>query len=436
MARAQDDRACVNRETALTSGYRGSWYFGWNIVAAATVLTLLTVGMRMGVGPFFLPMAQDLGLSRSLLSGIIAIGMLCYGLAMPIAGMLVARCSTRFVLLLGTAIVVLSSIWAVNAETTFGFFMSFGVLLSVGLGFTSPVALTPVLTRWFTRRRGMALFFLSTGSMAGIAVMTPVLTFAIEATNWQAALMGFAGIFTVITVPVACFVIRDQAPENADLTAEQIARKPATTRTAKAPSLTFRQATRSAPFWQITAGLFACGFSMNLLGTHGIPMLMDHGFDAKTSSLGIGLIGLVAIFSTLVLGRISDTLPRRKILAAIYLIRGLGFFALLIVGAHWELYLTAAIGGIVWAGSIAMSSAILADIYGVRLVGVLYGCAYLGHQVGAMISSWLGGWGFEAFGTHWVAFGSAGAILLIAAAVSMRLPAQNAMLMPAPKPAL
>jgi MFS family permease len=108
---------------------------------------------------------------------------------------------------------------------------------------------------------------------------------------------------------------------------------------------------------------------------------------------------------------------------------------LLIVGAHWELYLTAAIGGIVWAGSIAMSSAILADIYGVRLVGVLYGCAYLGHQVGAMISSWLGGWGYEAFGTHWIAFGSAGVILLLAAAVSLRLPAQGGMFMPTPKPA-
>jgi len=39
-----------------------------------------------------------------------------------------------------------------------------------------------------------------------------------------------------------------------------------------------------------------------------------------------------------------------------------------------------------------------------------------------MISSWLGGWAFETFGTHWVAFGSAGALLLLAAAISMRLP--------------
>src|SRR5690606_17070872 len=121
------------------------------------------------------------------------------------------------------------------------------------------------------------------------------------------------------------------------------------------------------------------------------------GFDAHTSSYGVGLIGLVAIFGTLVLGRWSDRLPRRNILALIYGVRGLGFFALVLVGTHWELYVASSIGGLVWAGSIALASAILADAYGVRLVGMLYGLAYPGHQAGGMISAWLGGWGYETF---------------------------------------
>ncbi|KIF82427.1 MFS transporter [Noviherbaspirillum autotrophicum] len=417
----------------MTDRSRSNWYFGWNIVAAATLLTLLTVGMRMGIGPFFLPIARDLGFSRSLLAGIVALGMLSYGLAMPLAGHMVGRFGTRFVLLLGTAIVVSSAIWTVIAHTAATFLLSFGVLMSAGLALTSPVALTPVISRWFTRRRGMALFFLSTGSMAGIAVMTPVFTYAIDVAGWRATLLGFAAAFAAITVPAALFVIRDSAPPHTDLLPEQIAAQGART-AGTPPGLTFGQAVRTAPFLKICLGLFACGFSMNLLGTHGMPMLMDHGFDAMTSSLGIGLIGLVAIFSTQMLGRLSDSLPRKNLLAAIYFVRGLGFFALLLVGTHWELYAAATIGGIVWAGSIAMSSAILADVYGVRLVGILYGWAYLGHQVGAMISSWLGGWGYETFGTHWIAFGATGALLLVAAGVSLRLPLKDFTLM-APRPA-
>jgi len=405
----------------MTHRDTGPWYFGWNIVAAATVMTLLTVGMRLGIGPLFLPMAQDLGFSRSLLSGIVAAGMLCYGLAMPLAGYLVARKGTRFVLLTGVVLVAVATVWSVTTRTPLGFLASFGVLMSVGLAFTSPVALTPVISRWFNRRRGMALFFLSTGSMAGIAVMTPALGLALQWASWQTTLIGFAVIYTVLTVPIALYIMRDHAPADGDLPVPSAAAMATPAQPVPEP-LGMAQAMRTGTFVKITLGLFACGFSMNLLGTHGMPMLIDHCFSATTSSLGIGLIGLVAIPSTLVLGRLADRVPRRKLLATIYLVRGLGFFALLSVQAPWELYAAAAIGGVVWAGSIALSSAILADVYGVRLVGVLYGWAYLGHQAGATLSSWLGGWGFEQFGTHWVAFGASGLLLLLAAVVSLRLP--------------
>jgi MFS family permease len=405
------------------------WYFGWNIVAAATLLTLLTVGMRLGIGPFFLPMVQDLGFSRSLLATIVAIGMICYGLAMPLAGLLVARRGTRFVLLCGVAMVIVSVAWTIVARDPLSFLLAFGVLMSVGLGFTSPVALTPVISRWFTRQRGMALFFLSTGSMAGMAVMTPVLGAMIEAWGWRVTLGAFAAAFTVLAVPVALYVMRDEAPEHTDLDPEQIAQA----RAAPPPkdSLPLGGVFRTRPFWQIVLGLTACGFSMNLLGTHGVPMLMDHGFGPAHSAMGIGTIGFVAIFGTLVLGRMADRLPRRNLLAAIYGIRGLGFFALVAVGTHFELYAASAVGGLVWAGSIALSSAILADVYGVKRVGVLYGLAYLGHQAGGMVSSWLGGWAYEQYGTHWIAFGASGVLLILAAALSLTLPRKGYTLMAA-----
>lgn len=398
------------------------WYFGWNIVAAAAVLTLLTVGLRMGIGPFFLPIASDLGFSRSLLSGIVAIGMLFYGIGMPIAGHLVGSRGTRYVLLLGVAIIVVAVIGAVMARGPISFLIFFGLLLSIGLAFISPVAFTPVISRWFARRRGMALFFLSTGSMAGIAILTPLLGYLIEAVGWQTTLLGFAAVLALVTVPIALFVIRDDAPEHADTLPDRSATARQSAAAALPSVATVNDAIRSGPFWKVAFGLFACGYSMNLLGTHGVPMLVDHGFSAMTGATGIGLIGFAAIFSTLVLGRLSDILPRKNILACIYFIRGLGFFALVMVGTQWELYTAATIGGIVWAGSIALSSAILADIYGVKLVGVLYGWTYLGHQTAGMISSWLGGWAYETYGTHWISFGSAGALLLCASMVSLKLP--------------
>ena len=422
----------------MNQGDTSGWYFGWNIVAVATVLTLLTVGMRLGIGPFFLPMANDLGFSRSLLAGIVAVGMLCYGLAMPLAGYLVAQRGTRFVLVLGTALVVVATVWTLNARGPVGFLLSFGVLLSVGLGFTSPVALTPVLSRWFTRRRGMALFFLSTGSMAGMAVLTPLLAFSIERFGWQATL----GRLRRGLRPRHAAGGMVRHPRRRTATHRPAARpdrrgdgNQSAAANASAAGLRVNDAVRTSPFWKVCLGLFACGFSMNLLGTHGMPMLMDHGFDATTSAMGIGTIGLVAIAGTLVLGRLSDRLPRRNLLAGIYSVRGLGFFALMVVGTHWELYPAASRG----RDRLGRQHRALVGDPRRRVRRAARGRAVrpglLSHQLGATISSWLGGWGFDTFGSHWLAFGTSGALLLLAALVSLQLPPRGFSLAATGRPA-
>lgn len=384
-------------------------YYGWYIVLAASLITLLTVGMRMSVGPFFLPFVHDFHISRTYLSGIVAIGMIVYGIGMPIAGFLEKRYGTRFVLLSGVAIVVLSCFWMIFSRSPLHLLFSFGIMLSFGLAFTSPVALTPVIARSFEKRRGEALFYLATASMAGIAVLNPLFTFLIREYGWQQTIFLFAIVFSFLVVPTALFVIREKPRRTVAVVG-------------KSQSMTAKEAWKTRPFWQICLGLFACGYSMNLIGSHGIPMLVDHGFKEMTASFAIGLIGIVAIVGTLFMGKISDHLPRKNMLAVIYLVRGIGFFFLLFATSPFQLYFIAAIAGLVWAGSNSLSSAILTDIYGVHIVGVLYGWAYFSHQIGAMISSFLGGWGYETFSTHVVSFGSAVVILMIASFISYSLP--------------
>ncbi len=406
---------------------KGERYYGWNIVIAAAVLTLITVGMRMSIGPFFLPMLNDFDMSRTNLSTIVAIGMFVYGVGMPLAGYMEKHLSTRFVLLTGALIVFISCLWTISAKTPMSLLLSFGIFLSLGLALTSPVTLTPIISRWFTKRRGQALFYLSTGSMAGIAVMNPIMTILIEAFGWQRSILLFAIVFVLLVVPIALFIIREDVPDGGDgaptLKEQQEKRKQkALLQADDSSDLTLKEAVKTLPFWQICIGLFACGYSMNLLGSHGIPMLVDHGFTEMTASFAIGLIGLVAIPSTIVLGKLSDQLPRRNLLALIYFVRGIGFLFLVWVTVVFQLYVIAFIAGFVWAGSIALSSAILSDLYGVRLVGILYGWAYLSHQVAATASSLLGGWGYDRFNTHWVSFGSAAIILIIASFVSYRIP--------------
>lgn len=401
-------------------------YFGWVIVITAAVITLLTVGLRLGIGPFVKPIMLDLAISRTDLSIIVAISMIGYGVGMPIAGMLLKRYSTRFVLLVGVILICGSILWTFFSHGMVSFLFSFGIFLSIGLSFTSPVAMTPIISRWFIRQRGKALFYLSTGSMAGIAVVTPLETLLIEAIGWRQTLLTFAGLFICIVIPAAVFIMRDEVPEGADQGKSGLgaAAENQGIRQLTLPEITWHDALRTRAYWQIIMGFFACGFSMNLLGSHAVPMLMDHHFEPMTASFGVGLIGIVAIFSTLLMGSIADRYPRKNILFWIYLIRGLGFLGLVFAAKPWQLYLVAATGGLVWSGSAAMTSAILGDLFGVRLLGGLYGWAYFGHQIGGAFGSFLGGYGYEIFGTHIFSFGLTTILLLIAGWVSFHLPTQ------------
>lgn len=264
------------------------------------------------------------------------------------------------------------------------------------------------------------MFSLSTGSMAGIAIFNPLSTFMIEVSGWRMTLFIFAIIFILLIVPAAIFIFKEDVPEGADLKKDFSSTMTSTHEFTQ--KLTLRDAIRTKAYWQIVAGLFACGFSMNLLGSHAVPMLIDHHFEPTTASFGVGLIGLVAIFSTLVLASIADRFAKRKLLFIIYFVRGLGFLGLVFSQNTWQLYLVAVLGGLVWSGSVAMSSAILGELFGVRLLGVLSGWAYLGHQIGGAISSFLGGWGYEVFGTHVFSFGLAAFTLITAGIISYLIP--------------
>lgn len=413
-------------EHQINSSQNG-WYYGWTIVFSAALLTMITVGMRMSIGPFVIPMSEDLGISRSSLSGIIAFGMLIYGLGMPVAGYSVNQLGTRKTLIIGAILVVISLICTVYTQNQWLFALSYGGLLSFGLAFTSQVAFTQLISRWFIAKRTMALLFLSTGSMAGIAVMTPVFNAMIHSFSWEKTLLGYAAIFLFLTFTVAFGVIRGTPPENADLkTKEEIEahQKRLASRKDKMNGATYslREVFSTRPFWLLWIGIFACGFSMNLLGTHAVPMLVDHGFPRNISAFGVSLIGLTAVFSTIILGRISTKVQHRWLLFTIYFVRGIAFFILVIVVSPWQLYAIAIIGGLVWAGNMGISSGMLADIYGVKLVGILYGFAFIGHQIGGTISTWLGGWAYETYGTHYISFWMAGIFLLIGAFASYLLP--------------
>lgn len=396
-------------------------YYGWYIVFSCAVIAILTVGLRLGIGPFMNPIIADLGFSRTNLSLIVAVGMIFYGIGMPLANSFAQKYNTKIMMLIGIGTVIISIAWTVNTTSYWSFMMAFGILLSIGIAFLSNVSLSPIVSKWFLRQRGKALFYLATGGMAGLAVMTPFEMYLIDSFGWKPALLILGALFVAVTLPTALFIIKENVPEGADTTNND---KITFNNGSKVePDLKFFDAVKTSPFWKIVAGLFACGFGMNLLGSHGVPMLISHGFSSGIASYSIGCIGFSAIFGSVFLGQLADRIPRKNLLFLIYFIRGIGLLGIVFAANEYILFALMIGCGLVWAGSSAMSTAILGDLYGTKLLGALNGWTFLvGHQVGAAAGTFMGGWTYDVLGTYYVSFGMSVVLCIMAALVSISLP--------------
>jgi MFS family permease len=67
------------------------------------------------------------------------------------------------------------------------------------------------------------------------------------------------------------------------------------------------------------------------------------------------------------------------------------------------------IRGALWLATVPLTSGLVADLYGLRYMGTLYGIVFLSHQIGGFLGIWLGGALYDITGTYtlvwWIGVG-------------------------------
>ena len=397
-----------------------SIFYGWWVVAAFSVMTFMSTGVRHAVGPFLKPIVADLGLDRASFSAVIALSLFLYGVFMPLAGMALDRFSVRAVSSAGTLLLVISLVLTAMVRNFWEFAAVYGVLVPLGLAGTGPVIASGVVARWFSKRRGTALSVLGSASMTGMSLLVPAVTWLILTTGWRTTYMVIAAGILVIVLPLCLWVVRD-SPESVGLSPDGVIPKVGAGAVA-AERVSAGEALQTLAFWQLAGSFFTCGFSMSLLSAHGIPMLTDHGYSPMFASWALGVLGGSSIGFTVMLGALSDRFGRRPVLAAIYAGRVFifaGFF--LIRDDPTAILVVAVLGGITMAGTGSMTSALTADIYGRFSVSSVFGLIFLVHQTGSALGSWLAGALFETTGGYGAAYALACGFLVAASVVALKI---------------
>jgi MFS family permease len=384
-------------------------------------MIFFSTGVRFSVGPFLKPIVDDLETDRASYSLVVAVSLFLYGVFMPFVGRLVERWGARPVVVLGTLVLGASLAGTGLVTRLWQMVLVYGVLMALGLSATGHVVGSAVISRWFIRRRATALSVLGAASMAGMSLLVPVSMWLVLTLGWRAAYGCLGLLAVVVLLPLSLWVVRE-SPESMGLTPDGLAAERSAGGAIAPEQTAMGDALRSAPFWQLCGGMYTCGFSMSLLSAHGVPMLTDHGYHPMLSSWALGLLGLSSTGFALALGAAADRIGRRPVLAWLYASRALLFMALFLAHDSPAMLLTiAALGGASMSGSLAMTSALTADIFGRFSVGSVFGTIFVVHQGGAALGSWLGGALFELTGGYGLAFTIASVQLLAAALLSLAI---------------
>jgi len=360
------------------------------LVCGAVVLTL-AMGIRQTFGLFLSPMSIDLGIGRSSFALAMAVQNILWGLAQPFAGAVADRFGAGRVLAAGTAAYAAGLLMMAGATDVWGLHLGGGVLVGMAMSCTSFAVVLGAVSRAVpAEKRSMALGVASAGGSFGQFIMAPVGQSLISAQGWPGALTWMA-IIALVIAPLAVV----------------LAGRPATQGAAAggAPTQTLREALAEAGshrgYVYLTLGFFVCGFQVVFVAVHLPAYLTDIGLSAGLGATSLALIGFFNIVGTWICGVLGGRYSKKYLLSGLYVLRSLVVAAFLVAPKTEATVLAfAAAIGLLWLGTVPLTSGLVAQIFGVRYMSTLFGVVFLSHQVGSFLGAWLGGVVFDATGSY------------------------------------
>jgi predicted MFS family arabinose efflux permease len=130
------------------------------------------------------------------------------------------------------------------------------------------------------------------------------------------------------------------------------------------------------------------------------------------------MIGLFNIVGSYVFGALGGRYRQKWVLASIYLARAvvIGLFLLLPLSGSSAIAFGAGIG-FLWLGTVPLTSGLVARVFGVQYLSMLYGVVFASHQLGAFLGAWGGGWAYDVLGSYDLIWFSSIALAVFAAAI-------------------
>jgi predicted MFS family arabinose efflux permease len=370
------------------------------IIAGALVMSA-AMGVRQTFGLFVGPFSFDHGLPITLVAFAIALHNLVWGAAQPFAGAAADRYGSTPVVAFGAFAYAGGLALAAYAPNGPMLVLGMGVLVGIGISCTSfGVVLAAVGRAAPPEKRSMAMGLVSAGGSLGQILLVPLAQGVSEFSGMDMALVVLAGCMLAMA-PLGILL---------DHGAAQV---PAAHQVVLPLREAVSQALRHRGYRLLTLGFFTCGFQLAFISTHLPAYLQLCHMPAALSASALAVIGLFNMAGSWACGWLGGRFRQQHVLGWLYLIRGAAIALFFLLPKSELSVLTfAAVMGLVWLGTVPLTSGLVAKVFGTRYLGTLFGVCFLSHQIGSFLGAWLGGYLFDLTGSYsviWTATAIAGA---------------------------
>ncbi|MDZ4791503.1 MAG: MFS transporter [Hyphomicrobiales bacterium] len=335
------------------------------------------MGIRQTFGLYVAPISRDLGIGRESVALAIALLNLAWGAAAPFAGAFADKFGSIRVIAAGAALYITGLVIMANATDEKGLVIS-GVMIGLGVAGTGFSAVLGVVGRAAPdNKRQLALSLATMGSAVGQFVALPFAHVLMDGYGWVFSLLVLAAVAAVMA-PLG-WALASGPPPAASQSTQKL-------RDALYEALAHKG------FWLLTAGFFVCGFHIAFVAVHLPGYLVEKGFTPQLGVIALMLVGLANIAGTYLCGRAGDFMEKRIALTILYTLRAVIFLGFLYVPlTQASVLVFAVLLGLLWLGTIPLTSGMLVTFFGARWLSMLYGVVFLSHQVGSFLGAWLGG---------------------------------------------
>jgi MFS family permease len=311
------------------------WYHGWNIVAVCILSQTVANGLTYNSFTLFLrDWSAQLHTPISSLTLCVALMALVAAVSAPVIGALADQYPARRLFVCGLLGMALFYIGVGSITATWQLLALYAVLAPISLGLSTAIIANALISRWFVRRRGLALGLSAFGiGLAGV-VLPPAIAALLPTVGWRTIWRGGGVLIAVIVVPLVLLSVRNRPTDEEGrhyLSGEGASSGHHAHAVGGVNQLGWREVLARRNFW-LLVGIFLPIMALNGAMVQIIaPYAANHGLSQLLGAKLLSLLSLMHVVATLLLGLLSDRFGNRLPFAGLAVVMVAGV-ALLIVG--------------------------------------------------------------------------------------------------------